>query len=165
MTKSKIEKPLVNADYILEKIPGKGGWTYVVINEIPPDKRAKFGWVKVKGSIDDFELNQYKLMPMGNGKLFLPVRAEIRKKIKKQEGDKVRIILYNDERPLGIPEEILECFNNEPKKAFQNFSAFTEGEQKAYLDWIYEAKKEDTKAERIVKMMDRLADNKKLHDI
>jgi hypothetical protein len=67
---------------VLEKIPGKGGWTYVVINEIAPDKRAKFGWVKVRGSIDDYELNQYKLMPMGNGKLFLPVRAEIRKKQK-----------------------------------------------------------------------------------
>jgi hypothetical protein len=165
MANTKMEKPLVDAEYVLEKIPGKGGWTYVVINEIAPDKRSKFGWVKVRGSVEDFQLNQYKLMPMGNGKLFLPVRAEIRKKIKKQEGDKVRVILYLDERPLGIPEEIMECFKNEPEAVFQNFSAFTEGEQKAYLDWIYEAKKEDTKAERIVKMMDRLLENKRLHEL
>ena len=55
-----------------------------------------FGWVKVRGFIDEFELKQYKLMPMGAGKLFLPVNAAIRKKIKKQAGDTVKIVLYPD---------------------------------------------------------------------
>jgi uncharacterized protein YdeI (YjbR/CyaY-like superfamily) len=77
----------------------------------------------------------------------------------------VRVILYLDERPLGILEEIMECFKNEPEEVFQNFSTFTEGEQKAYLDWIYEAKKEDTKTNRIVKMMDRLLENKRLDEL
>lgn len=40
---------------------------------------------------------------MGNGKLFLPVKAEIRKKIKKAEGDKVHVILYPDNEPLEVP--------------------------------------------------------------
>ena len=64
-----MKKPLVNNHYLLEKYPGKGGWTYAAIPEIKQNKNAPFGWVKVKGSIDDFELKQYKLMPMGNGKI------------------------------------------------------------------------------------------------
>lgn len=80
------EKPLVNSEYLLQKFPGKGGWTYAAIPEILQNKNNPFGWVKIKGSIDGFKLKQYKLMPMGNGKLFLPVKSEIRKKsIKKME--------------------------------------------------------------------------------
>jgi hypothetical protein len=36
-------------------------------------KNAPFGWVKVKGSIDGIEFNKYHLMPIGGGRLFLPV--------------------------------------------------------------------------------------------
>jgi len=28
------EKPLVNRKYLLEKYPGKGGWTYAAIPEV-----------------------------------------------------------------------------------------------------------------------------------
>jgi hypothetical protein len=33
-----MEKPLVNKKYKLQKFPGKGGWTYAMIPEIPQDK-------------------------------------------------------------------------------------------------------------------------------
>ena len=96
-------KPLVNKKYSLEKFPGKGGWTFVRIPTISQNKNAKFGWVKVMGTIDGFEIKKYHLAPMGNGGLFLPVRAEIRKKIKKEEGDFVHIILYPDTETLEVP--------------------------------------------------------------
>ena len=160
----KEESPLVDAMYLLEKYPGKGGWTYAAIPEITQNKRNPFGWVKVKGSIDEYPLKQYKLMPMGEGRLFLPVKAEIRKKIGKQAGDRVHVILYADESPVQIPDEIVACFENEPKRLYKTFSGFTEGEQKAYLDWIYEAKTEDTKAKRIVTMLERLQKKLRLHD-
>ncbi|MDX5419677.1 MAG: DUF1905 domain-containing protein, partial [Hymenobacteraceae bacterium] len=70
---------LTNKSYQLQKLPGKGGWTYAALPEILPDKHTHFGWVRVNGTIDGFELKSYNLMPMGNGQLFLPVRAEIRK--------------------------------------------------------------------------------------
>ena len=50
------EKPWVDREYLLEKMPFKGGWTYTVIPEIPQDKHAPFGWVKVRGSIDGVEI-------------------------------------------------------------------------------------------------------------
>ena len=155
--------PLVNKKYLLEKYPGKGGWTYARIKEIPQDKKAHFGWVKVKGTIDGFEIRKYHLMPMGDGKLFLPVRAEIRKKIGKKEGDWVHIILYPDNEPLVIPEEMLLCLEDEPI-ALKFFNQLTESEQKYYIQWVYSAKKEETKIERMAKTVNRLGKGLKMYD-
>ena len=95
-----MEKPLVNKKYLLQKFPGKGGWTFAEIPDVLADKHSQFGWVKVRGSIDGFEIKNYKLQPLGNGKLFLPVKAEIRKTIKKQAGDFVQVILYKENTHL-----------------------------------------------------------------
>lgn len=156
-----MEPPLVDKEYLLQKYPGKGGWTYAEIPEIPQDRHAWFGWVRVRGSIDGFEIQRYHLMPMGNGKLFLPVRKEIRKKIKKEAGDFVHVILYADNTPLGIPEELLVCLEEEPK-AHEKFLSLRESEQKTIVDWIYSAKKEDTKIERIARIIDQLLKGNKL---
>ncbi len=99
----KTKKPLVNKKYKLERFQGKGGWTYVPIPEIPLDKRSPFGWVKVKGFIDDYEFSNYRLMPMGNGKLFLAVKAGIRKKINKKEGDWVKSYFVPRQRSPACP--------------------------------------------------------------
>jgi len=159
-----MDRPLVNKKYLLEKFPGKGGWTFARIPEIKQDKKAHFGWVKVRGTIDGFEIRKYYLMPMGNGTLFLPVKAEIRKKIKKTEGDYVHVILYLDTEPLEIPEEMLLCLQDEPQ-ALKFFNSLSESEQKYYIQWIYSAKKEETKIERLAKTINRLLQSKKLYEI
>lgn len=155
-----MDKPLVNKKYKLHKYPGKGGWIYATIEEIAPDKKAKFGWVQVSGSIDGFELKRYKLMPMGNGKLFLPVRAEIRKVIGKTEGDTIHVILYADNSPIEIPQDFLLCLQDEPA-AKKFFFTLTESEQQFYIKWICEAKQEATKTKRIVEAIERLMKREK----
>ena len=159
----KKEKPLVDKKYLLEKYPGKGGWTYAVISEILQEKKAPFGWVKVKGSIDSYKIKNYTLMPMGNGKLFLPVKASIRKEIGKQEGDWVQVILYADNSLIEIPEEFLLCLTDVPI-AHNNFINFSQGQQKEYIDWIYAAKKEVTRVERIAESINKIENGKKLRD-
>ncbi|NJK98505.1 MAG: DUF1905 domain-containing protein [Bacteroidales bacterium] len=158
------ESPLINQSYLLEKFPGKGGWTFARIPEILPDRKAHFGWVKVKGTIDGYKISKYHLMPMGNGSLFLPVKAEIRKKIKKQEGDYVHVILYPDNEPLEVPEEMMLCLHDEPE-ALAFFNTLSESEQKYYIQWIYSAKTEDTKIERLAKSINRLQQKLKMYDI
>ena len=157
------EKPLVNKKYFLEKFPGKGGWTFAWLPGILRDKNVPFGWVKVKGNIDGFEIKKYHLMPMGNGKLFLPVKAEIRKKIRKQEGDYVHVILYADNDPLEVPEEMLICLKEEPA-ALKFFNSLSESEQKFYIQWIYSAKKEETKIDKMAKTINRLLKGLKLYE-
>ncbi|MGB3077536.1 MAG: YdeI/OmpD-associated family protein [Saprospiraceae bacterium] len=156
-------KPLVNKKYRLEKFPGKGGWTFARVPEILQDKKAHFGWVKVKGTIDGFEIKKYHLMPMGDGHLFLPVRAEIRKKIGKKEGDLVHVILFADDEPLEIPEEMLLCLEEEPK-ALKFFQSISESEQHQYIQWIYSAKKEETKIERMAMAIQRLSKKQRMND-
>lgn len=154
---------LVDKKYLLEKFPGKGGWTYATIPEIAQDKNTPFGWVKVKGRIDDFEINNYHLMPMGNGKLFLPVKAEIRKKINKQAGDWVTITLYEDTDPIIIPEDLLLCLK-EDQNAYDTFLNYSDGEKKAFINWIDAAKTDKTKVDRIAKTLNKLVKGEKFHN-
>ncbi len=160
---AKKEKPLVDKKYLLEKYPGKGGWTYAAIPEIIQNKLSPFGWVKVKGKIDEYEIKNYKLIPMGNGKLFLPVKAEIRKKINKKEGDWVNVILFEDNSPTEIPTELLDCLKEE-SIAYKTFLSYTDGQQKEFIDWIYSAKTDTTKVERIVKTIDKLIKKEKFRE-
>lgn len=158
-----MEEPLVNTDYLLEKFKGKGGWTYAQIPEILQDKHSPFGWVRVRGTIDNFEIKNYHLMPMGNGKLFLPVKADIRKKIGKKEGDYVHVILFADNLPTEIPEELKLCLLDEPN-AYEIFLRYSDGEQKAFIEWIYSAKTDETKVERIGKTISKLSNHQKFND-
>jgi plasmid stabilization system protein ParE len=147
-------KPLVNKKILLEKFQGKGGWTYARLPGVKPDPHAHFGWIKVRGLIDDFEIRQYHLMPMGNGELFLPVRAEIRKKIKKQAGDTVKVILYRDEEDIYIPEELQSCLDLDPdaKKSFTKLQA---DQQRDIIQYIYKLKNPENRAERIAELMNK----------
>ena len=147
--------PLVNNTYLLKKIPGEGGWTYASIPEVSQDKTAPFGWVKVCGRIDDYEFKQFKLIPMGDGTLFFPARVEIRKKIKKEVGNEVHIILYKNLSALETPKELLVCLKDEPL-AHERFLKLSEGKQKEIIEWISQAKKEETKVERIASSLEKL---------
>lgn len=154
--------PLVDDKFLLEKMPDKGGWTYLCIPTILKDNGKPSGLLKVKGSIDGFSIKQFHLMPMGNGNLMLPVKAEIRKKIRKQQGDHVHVILYADTDPLEIPGELLECLEDAPA-AHKFFKSLSDSEKKYYIQWIYSAKQETTRVNRITKAIDRLQRREKFH--
>ena len=156
-----MEKPLVNKDYLLQKFEGKGGWTYAEIPEIPMP-RASFGMLKVKGKIDSYEFSNVRLMPLGNGHLMLTIKSEIRKVIKKQAGDTVHIVLYEDSTPAEIPQELILCMKYEDG-ALEKFEKYSDGEKKAFIDWIYSAKTEQTKIDRIAKTIKMIQNGEKFY--
>lgn len=157
-----MEKPVVNSTFVLQRFPGKGGWTYVALTGTKGNKNTPFGFVKIRGFIDGYEIRKYHLMPMGNGELMLPVNAQIRKAIRKQEGERVKVVLYPDNEPLEVPEEFMLCLAEEPE-ALRFFNTLSESEQKFYIQWIYSAKKEETKISRMAKSINRLAKQLKLY--
>jgi hypothetical protein len=149
------DQPIIHQKIKLQRFPGKGGWTFAEVPGIIPDKRRPFGWVCVKGRIDDFAFSQVKLMPRGNGTLFFPVKASIRKKIRKEAGDTVTIVLFPDDSRPELPEELVECLATEPG-ALNAFLKLGDGAQKSYIDWIYSAKRDETRADRIVLTIKKL---------
>lgn len=58
---------------------------------------------------------------------------------------------------------MLACIRDEPR-ALKFLHSLTEGEQNYYVKWVYSAKKEDTKVERLAKTVDRLASGLKFYD-
>ena len=152
----KMKIPLTDKDYLLKQFEGKGGWTYAEIPEIPPDKHTHFGWVRVCGTIDNYPINAYNLMPFSKGSnlLFCPINAKTRKKIGKTAGDTVRITLYADPIPTEITEELKICLTEE--NLLDTFLNLPKSRQYDYLQFIYNAKTDEDKINRIVQTIDNL---------
>jgi hypothetical protein len=149
-------KPIVDQKLLLERFPGKGGWTFVRIPDIPKSELGSFGSLKVKGFIDDYEIKQCHLMPLGKGKLMMPVKAEIRKVIGKSEGDWATVVLFSLESPLPLPDDFRLCLEDDPI-ALQEFEKLSEVEKKTSLEWIYAIKSEEIIVDRMALTISRLA--------
>jgi len=156
-----MEQPLTDKQYVLERFPGKGGWTYVALPEIKKDKDASFGLVKFRGTIDAYEIKNYTLMPYGQGNLLMAVKAEIRKAIGKEEGDYVHVVLYKDDSVFKIPDDFKMRLDEEPG-AFKKFTAYKQWEQRMCINWIYSAKRAETVNERIIKTLYRIKNRQKI---
>jgi hypothetical protein len=147
--------PIIDKSYLIQKFPGKGGWSFVSIPEITQDKRAWFGMVKVRGRIDGYEIENYHIMPMGNGTMFLPINGKIRKATGKKEGDWIHVLLYSQELPAVEPDDLMVCLNDEPE-ALNRYNKLPETEKRKINDWIYSVKNDEIRVERIAQTIERL---------
>jgi hypothetical protein len=142
--------------FVVEKFAGKGGWTYVLLPGIAPDSTNPFGWIQVRGFVNTYEIKQAKLMPFGKGMLFLPLKADIRKRLSVKEGDTVFVKLWKDNLALQMPQEILDCLQLESRHIQDRFYALSEAERRAFVNWIISARNDETRVRRIVEMMRKL---------
>lgn len=157
-----LEKPIIQGEFVIQKMIAKGGWSYVILPHIPYKSKLPFGWNIVRGTIDNFEIKQYKLWPMASNELFLPIKAEIRKKIRKKEGDTVLVVLYRDDSDLIIPEEFNLCLaDNALAKKYFDLLPVTS--KKQYIDYVMSAKSLGTRAKRMTTTLEKLEKGLKYH--
>lgn len=152
--------PDIQKTGVLKKFPGKGGWTYIEVPEIDPDAHTPFGWVYVSGIINNIKLPVTRLQSMGNGILFLSVNAALRKKLQKEAGDEVNLILYKETNTADSYAELVQCLKEAPEAyiKFLKLPAFT---QNGYVHLIHAANGVEEKSQKIVAIIKKL--EKKLH--
>ena len=128
----------------------KTGWTY---SEIPPDiahslKADTRTGFRVKGSLDSLSIKLVALLPMGDGAFILPVNADMRRKLRKQEGATLLVSIEEDTDPLPQSDDFRACLADEPK-ALAYFEGLPKSHQHYYNKWIESAKTIETKTKRI----------------
>ncbi len=144
---------MVEFKTLIKKFAKKGektGWTYLEIektiaNLIDPNTKTSF---RVKGTINDFLINQLALIPMGNGNFILPLNLEMRKGVKNKLGEEVTILIEKDDSELVIDFTLIDSLELEPK-ALSFFNSLSKGHQRYFSNWISEAKTIETKSKRI----------------
>jgi len=100
-------------------------------------------------------------MPYANGSLLIAVKAEIRKAIGKEEGYEVHLIHYKDTSVFKIPDDFKKILTGTPG-AYERFSSHKQWEQRMCINWIFSAKREETRAERVKKTLYRLQNRQKI---
>ena len=143
---------LLAGEFLLEKFPGKGGWTFIRLPLVAKGSKNHFGILKVSGSIDSFSFENKTLMPLGDGNLFFPVSKEIRTYIRKYEGDKVFLCLVRNGIPNQLPDELRDCLLDDAGK-LELFLKLSTEQQTRWLETIYSAYSEEQKAEQIVRLL------------
>lgn len=123
---------------------------------------GKKGQVKVKVLLDDQVEYRSSLANMGGGYHRLGLTQAIRKDLGKTFGDIVEIKLWEDteERIVIIPDDVQELLDqNEKAKGIYEKMSYTH--KKEYIRWIEEAKKEETRERRKIRMIEMLLEGKK----
>jgi hypothetical protein len=123
---------------------------------------GKKGQVKVKVLLDDKVEYRSSLANMGGGWHRLGLTQAIRRELGKTFGDVVDIKLWEDqeERIVIVPNDVQELLNqNEKAKDFYEKMSYTH--KKEYIRWIEDAKKEETRKRRKIKMIEMLLEGKK----
>ncbi|SRR5581483_1801872 len=136
-----------------------GGGAFV---EIPFDVEAAFGSKKpkIKAMIEGVPYRG-TLVRMGGLNHMLIILKGIREQIGKTFGDEVKVTIEPDTEPrvVEIPKDLANEFKKD-KKAKAIFDKLSYTHQKEYVRWIEEAKKAETRAERIKKTIEMLKKGK-----
>lgn len=126
--------------------------------EVPFDVEAVFGSKrpKIKAMIEGVPYRGI-LTRMGTECHLLIILKDIRERIGKTFGDEITVTVEPDTDPrlVEIPKDLLKGFKKDQEaKAFFDKLSYTH--QKEYVTWITEAKKEETRQNRILKTLEML---------
>ena len=143
----------------LLKPPDIDGAYFIVPFNVPEVYGTK-AQVKVRGTIDGYPYRG-SIANMGEGHCMV-VKKEIRQVIDKSAGDTVKVVMDIDTEPriVEVPEDFQQVLNNNPE-AKEIFDTFSYTHKKEYVQWIEDAKKQETRENRIKKAIEQIGGGKK----
>lgn len=162
MTKSSLIDPgPITFEAELLADDGTGAACYV---QFPHDLKATYGRgnrVPVRANFDGHVEYTGSLAAMGGPCAVLGVRKDILARLGKRRGDivHVRVELDTSERVITLPEDALAALR-ESAAAGTAWHALSYSHQREYALWIEGAKRAETRARRIAKMVELLAEAK-----
>jgi hypothetical protein len=130
----------------------KTGWRYIevpadIAQKLKPGNKKAF---RVRGALDNFAIEGFALMPMGDGKFIMPIKAEIRKSIRKEAGAVVAAKLEeHKDFKVEVPADLQECFEFDPE-ALTQFNSLAMSHRNYFIKWIESARTDETRAKRII---------------
>jgi hypothetical protein len=137
------------------KFEGKTA-TYI---EVPHDVPAVFGWERapVRGTVNGAPLRS-TIAKYGDSH-FLPVNREVREDAGAAAGETVEVELELDTKPrtVRVPKDLASALDDKARAAFDRMS-YTH--RKEYVEWIEEAKRDETRRRRIAKAVELISEGK-----
>jgi hypothetical protein len=139
----------------IQPTPINSGGAFV---SFPYDVEKEFGTkgrVPVHASINNIPYTG-SLVQCGGPHHMLGILKSIREQLGKNFGDSVRVEVWKDEavRTVDVPAEFAAVLKKE--KLLPVFEKLSYTHRKEYCRWIAEAKKEETRARRLVKSLEML---------
>jgi hypothetical protein len=130
----------------------KTGWSYIEIpadlaQEMKPGNKKSF---RVRGMLDGVAVSGMALMPMGSGNFIMALKADVRKKLHKNAGAVLQVMLEEDvDFKIEMPDDLSACFDFEPD-ALEFFNSLAKSHRNYFIKWISDAKTSETRAKRII---------------
>jgi len=138
-----------------EKMGEKTGWTFVFIpveiaNQIKASCKKSY---RIRGKLDHVAIRGVALTPMGEGNFIIPLKASLRKELKKAEGALLRLELEEDtEFKIEMPADLELCLLEE-KHCMENFMKLPKSHQNYYINWLNTAKTDQTRTKRLTQIV------------
>ena len=136
--------------------PSIGGGAAVVFPYGVEKEFGSRGAVPVKATFNNMPYSG-SLMKCGDAGHMLHVLKSIREQIGKSTGDTIEVVVWKDEavRAVEVPPEFAKQLRKEGLLAFFEQLSYTH--RKEYCRWITEAKREETRLNRLAKAIEMLS--------
>jgi hypothetical protein len=135
---SKLERISSDAEYFALSVPIKISRALKTRGPVP-----------VFARVNDSKPFLVSLFPVGSGRHYLRVKAQVRNEVKINEGDRVQVQITVRDRSeeTSLPKDLMSALRAE--KVLEHFEALPIGKRSYLLRWIEQAAKPETRDKRI----------------
>jgi hypothetical protein len=152
----------IQFEALLEANGEGGAWPLIFI---PVDCVEAFGTkgrLSVKGTLNGFPF-QSSIFPNGDGTHHLMINKQMREGAKAKVGDTLAVTMEADTGPrvVSVPDDLQRALSGHAE-ASAIFEKLAYSHKKEYVEWIEQAKREETRAGRIQKTVEMLVEGKRV---